>query len=319
MIPDVGLGRKADQSRSGFSLGQGMEFCYRAPMERMVTDALIKSPGTFDVFHRVHRVTLRILELGLYPPLPVNGEILVWGFHVVEAAHAFGHKELMCRHVQGSHHDLLSIALELEDRTGSYSVAERAAIAGLVAKADIHDNLDGLSRLITGGVGFFKQMRSFSELPSWMQGIVAEGKLDIKHGVRFATLPRRVCEMATTDRALSFSQVRLFLTYVQEAGTRDGLGADALADRVSEILAGSSPLEQVRTWRYPILTKLEGAFEDVRNRYLSETGITLKPPDNFEGDSYAVSFSFRNRGDLTRRIDKLKALKQACDELERLL
>ncbi|MAG13054.1 MAG: hypothetical protein CMN78_00475 [Spirochaetales bacterium] len=287
-------------------------------MVKLAVDTLIQAPRTFDLFQGPVPPA-KTLYLELYPPLPVADGTPVWGFGIIGCAKLLGIDALNCQSVQGTSAELLEIAILLENRTGKFSIAEKVAIAKCIKNLDIKDENNLLSRQITGGTGFFQQIQHYFDLPPWLQAMVIDKRLDVKSAKKIMDLPREVCESAAAYGGFSFSQLRLFLAYVREAGTRDRLDKHRLVERVNELLDEDSPMIEARKWRYPLLSQLELEFADIRRQYLGDSGVNLMAPENFEGDKYSVVFSFHSRGELHRKIGSLQKLEQAGDELEKLL
>ena len=68
-----------------------------------------------------------------------------------------------------------------------------------------------------------------------------------------------------------------------------------------------------------MLSELEGRFHDLERSTLEKSGIRLEAPAFFEGEAFTVSFSFRSRASLARKVARLRVLEDRSDELFTLL
>jgi hypothetical protein len=117
--------------------------------------------------------------------------------------------------------------------------------------------------------------------------------------------------------ALSYSNRRQALRMAVEL-LRGGAVLEELVQEISR-LSPKEVIPVLRHRRYPVLTDLERRFDSVRRGALSGTGVTLAPPNNFEGDRFQISFTFRNGTELRSRIDATRRLEDNMDELLDLL
>lgn len=271
----------------------------------------------FDVFDAGRSYDRDLLVAGLFPPLPVCGDDLVWGFAILREARRAGLQVLPVEDVPQSKR--LLCALKLEDRSGHYTPEEQVSIFKLALELGAAEDPQQISAAVTGKRGFFQKMERISKLPDYIASGVNNGRLDIGTAERIAGLPEAACKNATSSNTLSFSQVRHFLMYLDEIRRRDGLGAKETVALADELLAAEDPVDAISMIRNPMLAELRRKFERVKDRYTEHTGIQLTAPANFEGDSFNVSFSFSTRLEFVRKMRKLEKLEEGCGELEELL
>ncbi len=276
-----------------------------------------------DLFTASRPVPVELLQVGLVPPLPVGSGLLAWGFPLLKAARAAGLDRLACRDLQGTGRaELLALALRLEDRAGAYRWSEKQALLGFARVSGF--SLDGLAPLIEGRAEarLEERIAQFAGLPPALQRMVDQGELDLRAAVEVRELPEQVLNAAAESR-LSFSERREFLQLLQEIGGRDRLfgtqlgelAQSALALRRGATQAGQEALSALRERRSPLQADLRRRWASLEQELLSGSGVSLRPPPFFEGDSLQVSFSFRTRAGLGRRLRALDRVEERCGEL----
>jgi hypothetical protein len=258
-----------------------------------------------------------LLEAGLFPPLAVCGDELVWGFRIVRGAAKIGLEQLPALEVQ--RRGRLLCALKLEGRTGKYSREEQLAIYKLALELGAGEEPQLLSLAVSGDGGFFSRTKRYAALPDHLLTGVQRGRLDIGTAEKLGGLPESVCKLVVSDSNLSFSQVRTFLLHLEEIMRRDGLQYKELYGLAGRLLSTGDPAGEIGKIRNPELSRLTRAFEGIQERYTRHTGIKLQAPRNFEGDEYMVSFPFRSKDDFLKKLRSLEKLKEGCEELEELL
>ena len=100
---------------------------------------------------------------------------------------------------------------------------------------------------------------------------------------------------------------------------RDKLNARQAEKLVRSIFAADEPFDKVRKLRYPQLSDLEKRLADYKEKYLSGSGIVLHEPAYFEGDAFTLEFSFENKQQYEKKLNKLERLKENIHEICRLL
>lgn len=284
-------------------------------------DELLLTPGRFDIFDKNSAVDSELLTAGLYLPVPLWKGEPVWGFNIARSAIRSGIGDLVCTTLQGSAETALLTALKLENRTGKYTWEERLAIADLAETLNVSVAGAGnaVSIAVDGDGGFLTRIAEFRGLPPWLRVLVAEKRLDLKSATRIDTIPREVCEQVSAYSGFSFSEFRLFLTDLSEVLLRDSVSADQAISLTATLLEAVKPLKALAEVRYPALSDTHRRFAHIEREYVDNTGIKVDPPAYFEGDSYTVTFSFRNGAELKRKSEVLGRLVEACDRLEELL
>jgi hypothetical protein len=287
----------------------------------------------FDVFVRPEagRYDPGLLERGIYPPLPVMGEYLVWGFRLVEVFRTAGLDTVrtvrLPGRLPGDPAGAVVTALKLEDRRDGYSWEEKEKLAGLIEEFGLSE---ADKRRIEGYVqakgSFLAALPQYRSLPPELKNMVEAGAMDLKTAWTARSLPdktlSRLDELAAD---LSFSRRRELFVMTAEITARDGLSEEGLSDFVDllEEAAGpettDDPVAAARRVRFPELGSLERKFAAIKDRFLAGSGIDLRAPKNFEGSRFSVSFAFETDRQLDRIIDSLKTLRDNTDELYRLL
>jgi hypothetical protein len=292
-------------------------------MPQMRLEELEALDPAMDLFTASRPVPGELLQAGLVPPLPVCSGLLAWGFPLLKAARAAGLEHLACRRLQGLGRDtLLALALRLEDRAGSYRWSEKQALLGFARASGF--SLDGLAPLIEGRdePRLEERIDRFAGLTPALRRMVEQGELDLRAAAEVRELPEQALREATQSR-LSFSERREFLQLLQEIGGRERLsGAElgelarsALASGQAAARAGQKALSALRERRAPLQADLRRRWEALERELLSGSGVSLSPPPFFEGDRLQVSFSFRTRAGLVRRLKALDRVEERCEEL----
>ncbi len=278
-----------------------------------------------DIFCKSEIPSRELLQLGLYSPLLVCRENLVWGFHILYAASELGEEELFCKNVGGlTIKEMLKLALKLEARPGRYSWIEKENMFMLLRSVDDAPGLGELSGLIEGreDPNLADKIESFSQLNPSLKQLVAEQLLDLKTALKARYIPEAVFLLmheAEKKKLFSFSSRRLFLLRLSEIILKKRMNNLEILSSLERALTAGNPLEMITRLRYPELSQMEDRFDLLRNSIFKGTGIRLEAPSFFEGDSFSVSFNFNNSKNLAGKIHALANLKGKCDELFALL
>ena len=260
-----------------------------------------------------------LLRRGVYPPLPICGDMLVWGFHILDEAGRRGITNLYCEQVTGKAVDLLLLALKLENRINRYAWTEKEAFYRYIKRHSIEDRNSDIERIIADSGSFFAQIEIFLSLGAGLKNLVSAGKVDLKTAQRLKGMPDEICNRISQRNDMSFSDNRIFLTAVLETGLRDGVSDSELVQYAGRLLESKDPVRSAESGRFPVLTSMKENFELINKKYLKASGIRLTPPKYFEGDFFDISFSFRNAKQLEAKLRILAELKDGCDELFSLL
>ena len=271
----------------------------------------------FDLFDPEPAYDPELLKAGLFSPLALCGDDLVWGFRLLKAAVLEGFDELPV--IELEPRDRLLIALKLEDRTGRYSWKEQLSICKLYDELSGGEDAGLISRAVSGNAGFFSRMKRYLTLPGHLKTAIDQGRLDPGIAEKVRTLPEGACLPVFSHTGLSFSMVREVLVGLTEISLRDGLTDGEVMALSRNVLSAGDPAGAIYRIRNPGLSRLTGRFEAVKERYTRQTGVNLEAPEYFEGDGYTVSFSFSTKTELQRKRKIIERLEEACDELEELL
>ncbi|MCK4516405.1 MAG: hypothetical protein KAU31_14175 [Spirochaetaceae bacterium] len=290
-----------------------------------------------------------LFEHGLVPPIPITAgpnPVLIWGWPVARRAAELGVTELSSRTIHLNSAAALSLALQLENRTGRYSWAEQEAMVGYLEKApqrggarDVKGGAGtpagtdtpagteaggvdwpAFSRLVRGDGALAELVGRYRRLGPDLCALVNDEFISLKTAERIARVPSDfVTSHHSALDSLSFSTRRQFLEslaelIIQASGTEAGAVSDTCT-RASAALDEHDPVAALRRWRYPTLTRLDEQFGDIRRTALHGTGVDLEAPPYFEGDSFTVSFRFRDCAELEERTRALERLKDSCDQL----
>jgi hypothetical protein len=292
-------------------------------MQHTAVSALRELSAELDFFTNSAAVSRELLELDLYPPLPVSPSCLIWGFHILKEAEKAGKDKLACRLLPDpTPPAMLRLALHLESRAGRYSWLEQEACLDFLARRAPAVSPAELAQLLSGKSDprLPGRIAAFSGLEPFRKKLVADGLLDLKSALRLRFLPDSVFRrLAETAGGLTFSQRRLLLSRLEEIGRREKLKETELLQLLADALPTADPPETLRRRRYPMLTGLEERFHSLEHAVLEKSGIRLEAPHCFEGEDFTVSFSFRSRAGLARKIGRLRALEDQSDELFSLL
>jgi hypothetical protein len=300
-------------------------------MFRVLTPAQLYSLASeLDIFSDGPPPLPELVAEGLYPPLPVCADTLVWGFTLLRSAKSMGLTQLNCLLLSPRPPaERLGLALKLENRPGGYSWPEKQKMLAYLAAADdspasafppLSQLLEELSTLIEGrrDPQLASRIASFSALPPLIQQLVAEGRIDLKCATRVQELPPKVFQRLCSA-SLSFSQRRQFLNELYEISRRNGLSQRRIEKIAEGALAQREPQEAIHRLRFPALSELEKRFSNLEQQLLKGSGVRLQPPPYYEGDSYTVTFAFNSDRSLARKLTALRVLQGRLDALLELL
>lgn len=295
-------------------------------------EELKKLDTNLNIFTAGAEIDGQIMTAGLYQPVVMCGNSLVWGRRVIEAAEKAGLTSLNTVRITGTAEENMIVALKIENRPGGYTWEEKEKIYNYLMedfrrKSSIQVDTCSLpgeiSRLIEGNDSFQHSMENFTSLNYALKSGIKKGSLDLKTAVMVKDLPERISAfLLDKTEDVSFSQRRICLKESYEiwmAGGATEEKAVSLLEELKDIFDSNNPHETLHRKRYPNLSELYRAFQKIKNKKLAKSGIQLKEPSNFEGGAYQVIFNFRSKKELGKRADTLKALEEAADELFSLL
>jgi hypothetical protein len=271
--------------------------------------------SALDLFRASPPAPAGLLEQGLHLPLPVCGSALVWGFPLLAAARAAGKPALECRLLgERPPAERLALALRLEARAGTYRWSEKLAMQRFARSHGF--GLGGLAALVEGHADprLEQRLERFASLPAALAALVEEGGLDLRAASALRELPAEVFALVC-DAALSFSERRSFLGLLHDAR----LGPQAAVAAARAALASPRPLEALRQRVFPALAALHRDWAALEESILGGSGVSLRPPENFEGERFEARFRFRDKEGLDRRLAALARLAARFDELATFL
>ena len=253
----------------------------------------------------------------------MSGKVLVHGFSLLEKAKKLGVQGLYVIELRGMDtHGLLLTCLRCESRPGHYSWPEKARITALYSPEELRDQT--IIKLIEGHDDpyFYKKIGAYNNFTPSLKTLVDKEILDFKTAVKIRDLPDNVFSALLDwkkNKKPSFSTIRIFSTNLYEISQRDHIDKSAIIKLCRELLSEKNPEKAVKKVRNPELTGLYERLNRVREQVLKTTGVELKEPPYFEGDSFEVRFCFNTKKQLEKKIQALNGLKERTDELFELL
>ncbi|MBN2551362.1 MAG: hypothetical protein JXB06_01275 [Spirochaetales bacterium] len=290
---------------------------------RLFTTAEIDALGReLDIFSGRRAPAPELILKGLYPPLPICAETLIWGFHILRAAQSQKVRQLSCLIIPSCPAaQLLALALKLENRAGSYSWREKEKMLGFLAASEGRPELlQELSPLIENHPDprIADRIASFSALPGELKRLVEEGQIDLRSAARVQSLPEDVFARLGSS-PLSFSRRRQFLNELFEVGGRLKLSGRDISSLARRALEDPKPFETIHRLRFPTLSALEERFSALERELLKGSGVRLHPPPYYEGEAFTVEFEFNSPKTLARKLNALRSLEGRIDALFELL
>jgi hypothetical protein len=319
---------------------------------QILTPSEIDSLSTeLDIFSGGRAPRPGLIEKVLYPPLPICSDTLIWGFEILRSARDQRLRQVHCLVIPSCPRaEMLSLALKLENRAGSFSWPEKErmweflAASGAVSEAPtgqaggpgkssaggtppvppiprtMIDLFDELSPLIEDHPDpqLAAKIAAFAALPQGLKALVAEGQVDLKSAARVQSLPEEVFAGLQAS-TLTFSQRRQFLNELFEVSRKSELSPAEIRRVADRAFGDRHPTETVHRLRFPTLTALERRFSALEEELLKGSGVQVKPPPYFEGDAFTVEFGFNSAKSFNRKLNALHSLEGRLDALFELL
>ncbi|UCF96728.1 MAG: hypothetical protein JSV89_16335 [Spirochaetaceae bacterium] len=279
-----------------------------------------------DIFSEGPPPLPELIVKGLYPPLPICSDILIWGFEILRSAKRQGVRQMNCQLVPACPPaEMLALALKLENRAGDFTWLEKQRMLGFLAAAEgssgqLNELFLELSPLIENHPDSLlaTKILTFTNLPQSLRELVAEGQIDLKSAARVQSLPAEVFQLLRTS-SLTFSQRRQFLNELFESSRKLALAGKDVATIARQALEGRQPLDTIHGLRFPALTATEKQFAALEQDLLKGSGVRLQPPPYFEGDAFTVAFEFNSAKSFRRKLEALNSLEGRLDALFELL
>jgi len=289
-------------------------------MENHTREDLSKLSKDYDLFDRFFVYDRDLLLNELYPPLPVCGNTLIWGFSILQKAGELGMEELITVPVEGSPAEHLALALNLENRKDRFTQGEIGRITEFLVKRNLLDAEEKLSGYIFSSGGFIKQGMQYNSLPFHIRKLVDSRFCDCKTAAGIRDFAEdHVSLLMKLQDILTFAERRQMCLILSELKLGDKMDDSGFSDFLEEVAGEEKPLTALHKIRMPNLTAMETAFQTFREKRLKGTGITLEHPKNFEGTAFQIRFSFRSEKDLLKKSRILRELSGCTDELFSLL
>jgi hypothetical protein len=294
--------------------------------------------GELDIFTSGQAPLPGLVAEGLHTPLPICSGILIWGFEILRTARRRGMRQLSCLVIPTCpRHEMLSLALKLENRAGNFSWPEKQNMlrflspsgdqscesvptAGGSLPAAAIDPLAELSPLIEDhrDPQLAVKIGTFAALPEALKDLVAEGQIDLKTAARVQSLPAGIFHQLRSS-GLTYSRRRQFLKQLFEVSRKQNLSDRDVIAETEAALKDEHPVEKIHCLRFPTLSAMEQSFAALEQDLLQGSGVQLKPPPYFEGEAFSVEFEFNSAKTFTRKLDTLHFLEGRLDALFELL
>ena len=281
-----------------------------------------------DIFSGGRAPAPELIEKNLYPPLPICSDTLIWGFEILRSARRQRLRQMNCLIIPSCpRSEMLSLALKLENRAGSFSWPEKQSMLeflrtseDLSAPPALIELFSDLSPLIEAhrDPQLAAKIAGFAALPQGLKALVAAGQVDLKNAVRVRSLPQEVFA-ELQGSTLTFSQRRQFLNELFDVSRRRKLARREIRDVASQAFRDRRPIETVHRLRFPTLTDLESRFSALEEHLLKGSGVRLNPPPYFEGEAFCVEFQFSNTKSFKRKLTALHSMQGHLDALFELL
>ncbi|MCX7787325.1 MAG: hypothetical protein N2442_06490 [Spirochaetes bacterium] len=261
-------------------------------MVQKITLRELSSIPPLFTFQERYLLSQELLRKDLYPPIPLwfrgskEGEWIIWGKGLVDQLKDLNKQEVLVRRFgpdELTSTDALILWMGLEHREeewDSYRVQELSA------------------------------------LPTPLQTLVAELKLDLKTAMRVKSLPLRILEaFIPLLETFSYSQRRIFLRLFFEVFHRDQLDTMKGLELVTYLVSSPNPLEELHRIRYPEFHRLEQSYRATVDPILKGSGIQVSPPSYFEGTRFKVEFCFEKGTQLKKKAQILQKLSETIDSV----
>ena len=294
--------------------------------------------GELDIFTPGQAPLPGLVAKGMHVPIPICSGMLIWGYEILRTARIQGVGQLNCQFLPPCpHHEMLSLALKLENRAGNFSWPEKENMLRFlsasgersyesVSSADgslpvaVIDLLADLSPLVEAhrDPQLAVKISTFAALPQALKDLVAEAQIDLKTAARVQNLPAVIFHQLRSS-GLTYSQRRQFLNELFEVSQKHNLSDREAIAESEAALQTERPLEKIHRLRFPTLTAMEQSFASIEQDLLRGSGVQLKPPPYFEGEAFSVEFVFNSAETFTRKLDTLRTLEGQLDALFELL
>jgi hypothetical protein len=304
-------------------LGQSIKLCYHDRMVYFSPEEILSWDRECAFFNSAWEKSDELLSKGLYPPLPIRGKRLIWGFPLVERARSLGLEKIACRDFPAiSVLEQMKLALLLENRAGMYDWREKARLACFAEKHGLSGAGSGITALIENNddAAFWRKVKRYLDFPPALKALLDKKLIDFKTAEKTASLPEEFFALVLARGGnLTFSERRMFCTYIFEIVQRDGRKPPQAEKMAGKFLRLPQPLVGAAAERYPQLTALETQFRVFKEKHLKSSGISLAAPPYFEGGSFSLGFTFGNKKQYEKKLGRLARIGESIDELFGLL
>lgn len=258
-------------------------------VQKTVIGELAGMPPLFP-FQERYLPGKELLRKELYSPIPVwvrggeEGDRIVWGKCLVERLKGLKIEEVLVR---------------------MFGPDDLTLSAALILWTELENKKEGWNT---------RRYEEFRLLPTPLQQLVAEDKVDLKTALRVKNIPLQTLPILNPIlETFSYSERRIFLRFFFEVLQRDHLDTGKGIDLATQLVYSTDPMEELRWIRYPELHRLEKTYHSIADPVLKGTGIKVSPPPYLEGTRFKVEFTFEKGSQLKRKAQILQKLSETID------
>ena len=291
------------------------------------------------------RLTESIRRIGLIHPVILRTSIasegyqIVSGFQRIQSCLDLGIKDIYAAvYERDELPDINALLLNLHQTITSrhLNILEKSlALKKLQNTGDmeketiIRDILPLLS--LEPNENIFDRVLSLWELTEGIKKYIVENDVNLSNAVRFLNFSSedqtKIIKLLSTLK-LGLNKLKELLTYIEEIGHRDDISPhEMVSDEMEAILSNDDvPTPQkanqirglLKRKRFPKLVAMEKEVQENIKQLKLPPEILLSTPPFLEGDKLKVEFSFKNREELKKIINKLSDISDH-EELETIL
>jgi ParB-like chromosome segregation protein Spo0J len=266
----------------------------------------------------------------LHPPLLLKvsaGYIVVSGYRRVAACKRLGWKQVPGRVLDGRTDGLMLARLAIADNAGQRCLDRiEAARAVALLAGYVKDPSTLVAEAGALGLSDSKEMTTkllaLSRLPDFLQAAVGDMTLSFPMALELGQTPLETASALTelfSRLKPSLNRQREFVELLTDISRRENTAIAALLREAQAAAILDDPkLDRNRKSRllkdcltrrrFPAISRAEADFARALKKLALAPGTTLAAPRHFEGGTYTLSLSFRNRRELERQAEGLNRI-----------
>ncbi len=162
------------------------------------------------------------------------------------------------------------------------------------------------------------------EMPAEIHDLILQSRLSFKSALQLSRYSTDIVRaFATVFRNVRMSQNKQLevITCFHEIALRDDIPLLELmtsaavenvvrTDHPDENHKGNALRAYLLKRRFPEISRARETFQNRVTEINPAAGIKLAPPVNFEGETFSVSFEFKNRQEFTEKVENLQQIKR---------